>query len=344
VLDTHVVPRLGDFAGVPRHELYTTRKSDAGALGHIVSAIVRAMPRVLTTAWPSEAQVSAEELDELALLRGPPAGKGGAEAGERVASPSGQSTPRGGAEVEGAEVEQPLLVVPPDKGATHCIAGGGMFTSYLSLIQGPLQRTFAFSVPSDEALEALAAHAPICEVGCGTGYWGALLRARGVECALFDVAPPPPRGSDQTSTNDFHSGHCFTDVATGGPEEAARHPNHTLLLSWPFSQALERDAIPADGEPWDALTLRNYSGSVVAHIGELGNSEIGLTTTSEAFVTALRDSFELVTTVPLASWPLSHDALTIWRRRPPSGPPHEDEQSDHDVVALGPVEEPDRGF
>ena len=39
------------------------------------------------------------------------------------------------------------------------------------LIVEPLQHTVGFAVPSEEALLELAKHAPLAEVGAGTGYW-----------------------------------------------------------------------------------------------------------------------------------------------------------------------------
>ena len=41
-----------------------------------------------------------------------------------------------------------------------------------------LRNHHAWSVPSDAALRILASHAPLLELGAGTGYWASLLKQR----------------------------------------------------------------------------------------------------------------------------------------------------------------------
>lgn len=209
-----------------------------------------------------------------------------------------------------------MLVQPPDAGITRLIAGRGIGHAFLTTVQAPLQHAFSFGVPNAAALEALAAHAPICEVGAGTGYWGRCLRERGVRCVLYDDAPPA-HGS-----NPFHPtrfSHAAVDEGDGAAVAAARS-GHTLLLVWPHSLAQlaaatsSTTADAASSGPWDVRALRAYAGDVIAHVGEL-EPHFGAKTTSAEFAAALRDGFELVQTVELPTWPHMRDALTIWRRR-----------------------------
>jgi hypothetical protein len=53
---------------------------------------------------------------------------------------------------------------------------------------------YAFGVPTEEALAAIAAVSPrgVVEIGAGSGYWAALLRDRGVRVEAYDIAPEPP--------------------------------------------------------------------------------------------------------------------------------------------------------
>ena len=52
-------------------------------------------------------------------------------------------------------------------------------------------REYAYAVPGDEALNALAGlNRPVVEAGAGTGYWADALRKRGVAVAAYDVRPP----------------------------------------------------------------------------------------------------------------------------------------------------------
>merc|ERR1719359_185892 len=50
-----------------------------------------------------------------------------------------------------------------------------------------LQSAYAYSVPTERALATLAKHAPLLEVGAGTGYWAHLLEAQGVEIVAADL-------------------------------------------------------------------------------------------------------------------------------------------------------------
>lgn len=54
---------------------------------------------------------------------------------------------------------------------------------------------YAYAPPTAAALAALAARAPLVEVGAGTGYWARCLRGAGAAVAAYDAAPPGPRGA-----------------------------------------------------------------------------------------------------------------------------------------------------
>ena len=51
----------------------------------------------------------------------------------------------------------------------------------------PVDVNTANYVATLKALDAIAAVSPITEIGCGTGYWAALLRTRGVDVLAFDM-------------------------------------------------------------------------------------------------------------------------------------------------------------
>src|SRR5690606_9223710 len=99
---------------------------------------------------------------------------------------------------------------------------------------------YAWAVPDDAALRIMAKHAPIVEIGAGTGYWAALLRARGVDIVAYDKDPP-----DGGEGHPFHAARrAWTDVAVGGPEKAAEHPDRTLFLCWPpYDDPLAADCL-----------------------------------------------------------------------------------------------------
>ena len=194
----------------------------------------------------------------------------------------------------------------------HFVAKG-LYQDWLLHIQMPLQHTYACSIPSEAAIDTLIAlRTPIVEIGAGSGYWGAMLRSRGVECVLYDRAPPTDDGN-----NPFF-GWQFTEVLEGDESKAALHRGHTLLLVWPYSDeeaaALGGESNYSDKDPWDVRALGCYTGSTVAHVGEMDELAHNITT-SASFKRLLTASFEQVRHVPLPSWPHCNDALTVWRRR-----------------------------
>ena len=83
-------------------------------------------------------------------------------------------------------------------------------------------RRYSFGVPDDAALEAIARRAPIVELGAGTGYWAHLLRARGVDCLAFDLAPP----NRSPNPHQFRP-LTWTHVEQGGIEILARQIDPT---------------------------------------------------------------------------------------------------------------------
>lgn len=122
---------------------------------------------------------------------------------------------------------------------------------------------YALAVPTEEAIAAIAAHAPagVVEVGAGTGYWARLLADRGTAVVAFDVAPPPDAG------NHFFAGaEPWYPVAEGDEDIAAAYPERTLLLVWPTR------------ESWPTDALRVYAGAGgqrVAYVGEGPGGRMG---------------------------------------------------------------------
>lgn len=81
----------------------------------------------------------------------------------------------------------------------------------------PLTRTVGFGVPGDQALKLAASAAPLIEVGAGTGYWTALLRARGVDVDAYDVAPPT-----DAMNNEFFFQQSFPPASTSTSRSTTR--------------------------------------------------------------------------------------------------------------------------
>jgi SAM-dependent methyltransferase len=155
-------------------------------------------------------------------------------------------------------------------------------------------RRYAWAVPTDEALAAVARRSPLVEVGAGTGYWAALLARLGVDVVAYDAAPPP-------AANHWHAGaSCWFPVEQGGPEKVDLHPDRALFLCWP----------PYD-DPMAADALRRYAGQTVIFVGEGG----GGCTADEAFHDQLERDFAEVERVALPQWEGIHDCLSILVRK-----------------------------
>lgn len=85
---------------------------------------------------------------------------------------------------------------------------------------GPLTSLFAYALPTEAALGAIARHSPegVVEIGAGGGLWAHLLRERGLRVHAYDTA----------STSLAH-----TLVRNGGPRAASKHCGCSLFLCWP---------------------------------------------------------------------------------------------------------------
>lgn len=112
---------------------------------------------------------------------------------------------------------------------------------------------WSWAVPDNRALNAIAGHGRIVEIGAGRGYWARLLSDRGVDIVAYDWCPPGP-------DNAYHpyEGLWF-DVEHGGPERAGDHPDRTLFLCWPPMTGMATDALRAYVEA---------GGTSVVYVGE----------------------------------------------------------------------------
>lgn len=115
--------------------------------------------------------------------------------------------------------------------------------SFRFLIIDPIQRLVSFGIPSAAALEAIARHGPIIEVGAGTGYWAGLLQAMGVDIVAFDAEPTSTGSCDDGARANrfFVEASGFTTVRRGdaaalfeqGSAAAEALARRALLLVWP---------------------------------------------------------------------------------------------------------------
>lgn len=158
-----------------------------------------------------------------------------------------------------------------------------------------LVREYAWAIPNDLALAALADLAPLVEIGAGGGYWTHCLRERGVDVVAYD-----PQLWHETEPGAKRKQRIWTEVLQRDHSAAADHPTRTLMLCWPSYR-----------ESWSDRALDAYTGSTVAYIGEGAHGCTG----SERFHELLECDFEEKATVDIPQWFGMHDYLSIWRRK-----------------------------
>ena len=110
-------------------------------------------------------------------------------------------------------------------------------------------RKYAWSIPNEEALECLARHAPIVDMGAGTGYWSYLMRQRGIDVIPYNVK--------HSVITDHFSKYVWVPQSRGGPAKLRKHGDRTLFLSWPDYNT-----------DFAARCLEEYPGDTVIYVGE----------------------------------------------------------------------------
>jgi hypothetical protein len=181
--------------------------------------------------------------------------------------------------------------------------------------------TYAFAIPTDQALAAIARHSPggVVELGAGTGYWASLLAANDVDVVAYDRAPA------QSADNKwFHSSDEWFPVQAADETVVDRHADRTLLIVWPT-----RD------ETWPGDALERFhtaGGRTVIYVGDAPGGPTG----DDRFHRLLGDldhcvacdygvldrpcvcdvptHWAKVAHVALPHWPGRHDDLLVYRR------------------------------
>ncbi len=162
-----------------------------------------------------------------------------------------------------------------------------------------LAALFSWAIPGEGALALLARHAPLLECGAGTGYWAALLRARGVDITASDLVP--------AGDNDYHGRHRpWTTVGTASAvsvvRAAARRPHRTLFLCWP----------PFDDDGASYAALRAYRGDTFVYAGGGPGGPTG----TVRFHRELELNWHPAEQAALPNWPGLGDRLIVYRRNP----------------------------
>jgi hypothetical protein len=186
---------------------------------------------------------------------------------------------------------------PWQLGCTLCASGGFLSGGFRSAeydrrlrVRHELTGRYAWAIPTDEALDAIAAWSPVVEIGAGTGYWAALLAARGADIVAYDEKP---------GKNDWCDAPCYAPVAIGTEAAVHLHEDRTLFLCWP----------PMTGMA--ARALEFYRGRRLVYIGEYS----GGCTADDRFFRLLEVGWQEVRQIDLPQWSCIHDTLTMYERK-----------------------------
>jgi len=173
-------------------------------------------------------------------------------------------------------------------------------------LKAAVARHFAWAVPTDEAIDVIAAHAAsVVEIGCGSGYWAWMMAQAGIAVTAFDTAVPP---------------FSWHRIEAGTEREAENHPDKALFLCWPPAN---------DRMAHDALT--HYHGDHVIYVGEwLGGSA------EPAFFARLVQDFAAIAGAAIPQWYMRDDSLIIFRRRRSGGDDASSSDADHSTVHSPP--------
>lgn len=191
-----------------------------------------------------------------------------------------------------------------------------------------LVRRYAYGIPTEESLDAIAAVSPagVVELGAGTGYWARLLHDRGVDVVAYDCWPPST-GSNQF-VDDMVS---WFPVQAGDEHELAAHAERTLLLVWPtWNEAWPGEAV---------ATFHQAGGTTLVFVGEgpgglTGDSVLhaslgtygaclacSLGVTDAPCVCGIPVLWRMVRRIAIPQWGDSDDACSIFERAPAPVPP-----------------------
>jgi hypothetical protein len=155
-------------------------------------------------------------------------------------------------------------------------------------------REWGYSIPCHEAVDALRTLGPTVEVGCGTGYWTALLRNAGLDVIATDAEAGP-------SAFGFRIGRHADAEQLPALEAARKYPNRAVFCSW-----------PSPGEPWATEMM---SSLAPGRLAALILHDTVATTGDAALIDLLIESFEPLGDIRIPQFPGIPDRLLIYRRR-----------------------------
>ena len=207
------------------------------------------------------------------------------------------------AQEEAAFAQSPFVAMPdwiaagaPPRRADLQALGytAGSERQELRLVRRAYIRRWGWSIPCAEAVAALRELEPLVEIGAGTGYLTAMMRAAGHDAIATDL-----KATGEVSYQ-LRIGEWAPSEALGAPEAVAKYPGRDVLCAW-----------PAPGEAWSGEAAAAMApGRHLALVGKARGQDTG----SEALFDLLHTGFVLEAEVEIPQFPGETDALRIYRR------------------------------
>lgn len=147
---------------------------------------------------------------------------------------------------------------------------------------------FGYAIPTKRALDTIALHSPILEIGAGAGYWAYELRRL---------------GATVVATDSYHKewAHRWINAPKLDAVAAVRlYPRHTLLIVWPDHSTA-----------WPAAALAEHTGDHVFYVGEGPEGCTG----DDRFHDLLRERFDRKETIAIPQFYGMHDRLYHYTRK-----------------------------
>jgi SAM-dependent methyltransferase len=166
-----------------------------------------------------------------------------------------------------------------------------------------LTAEYAWAIPTEIVLTLLAELSPICDLGCGTGYWARLLTDVGAHVIAVDANPPLEKAnhwhrSEAGLTKQPAVIRHFTDIIRGDAATFDVPADHTLMLCWP-----PRDNMAAEA-------LARYQGNHVIYVGEYDGC-----TGNDTFHEMLAVQWNQVACYRIPQWEGLHDDVRVYARK-----------------------------
>ncbi len=157
-------------------------------------------------------------------------------------------------------------------------------------------KKYAYAVPTNRAIEAMAAYSPLIEVGAGGGYWAWCLAAKGADIIVTDIAAPTDNPDWFARKEPWHE-----VLVMDGAEAVRIHSSRALFLCWPmYDTAMAHEALEA---------YIQAGGHTLIYVGE----SQGGCTGDDAFHELVEQALTEVNYVPLPQWYGLHDNLWIYQ-------------------------------